>query len=68
MAWLTPLGIIHELFVMKEELLTCSEHKFSTTVCTFQISVDEWHGTLRSISDRLWLSFDNAPQHEGLSS
>jgi len=40
------LGIVLELLIVKEKLLARGEHKFSTTVTTFQNSVDKVHGRL----------------------
>jgi hypothetical protein len=39
-------GIVLELFVVKEELLTGGEHKLSAAVITLQYPVFEFHGRL----------------------
>ncbi len=42
------LGVILELFVVKEELLACCEYKFGAAVNAFEDSIGEFHGRLPS--------------------
>jgi len=46
LALLAMLGVVLELFVVKEKLLTRGEHKFGAAVVTLQDSVDKFHGRL----------------------
>ncbi len=46
LALLTVLGVVLELFVVKEKLLARGEHKFSSAVTTFQNPIDKFHGRL----------------------
>jgi hypothetical protein len=40
------LGVVLELFVVKEKLLTSGEHEFGTAVVALQNPIDEFHGRL----------------------
>jgi hypothetical protein len=40
------LGVVLELLVVEEKLLSCGEYKLSTAVIAFQDSVDKFHGRL----------------------
>jgi len=40
------LGVVLELFVVKEQLLTSGEHKFCAAIVALQDSVDEFHDRL----------------------
>jgi hypothetical protein len=46
LALLAVLGVVFELFVVKEKLLACGEHKFSAAVTALQNPIDEFHGRL----------------------
>jgi hypothetical protein len=47
------LGIVLELFVVEEKLLTGGENKFSAAVVALQDSVDKFHGRLPRRRERL---------------
>jgi hypothetical protein len=45
-ALLAALGVVGKLFVVKEKLLTCGEHKFCAAIDTGQDSIGKLHGRL----------------------
>ena len=46
LALLAALGVVDELLVVEEELLTCGEHKFCTAIDALEVSICEFHGRL----------------------
>lgn len=46
------LGVVLELFVVKEELLARGEHKLRSAVITFQNPIDKFHGRLPEAGNR----------------
>jgi hypothetical protein len=46
LAWFATLGVVFEVFVVKEELLACCKDEFGAAINTLQYFVCEFHGRL----------------------
>jgi hypothetical protein len=62
LALLAMLGVVLELFIVKEDLLARGKHKFGATIGALQYSIGEFHGRLPQIREvrrnRPWLRRD----------